>query len=666
METSVVNIQTLIGGLQQYIVPLFQRPYSWEKKHWDRLWDDLLEIATRDDYPTHFIGSIVTLQNPTTPGRIPTYLLIDGQQRLTTLFILLILLRDLLHQQGTDDIAEDIHDLITNRRKKNDDYYKLMPTQWDRSAFQALINQESFDDSQIIACYRFFKKQIIREINTLDLSKLKTVIDNQLQMVVINLDQNENAYLVFESLNNTAMDLSQADLIRNHLIMLIDADETTKKAIYDKYWVPMQEALDDDLTDFFRHFLMKWGGNVNKREVYHVLKTRLSLSNSNVVAGLQELGKFARYYKRFISPERESDRQVQDYLSRLKQLKQTTCYPFLLNCYAAYEDGKLTRAEFLQVLDILENFLIRHLVCERKTNELKSLFASVYNDIEKARAVEGAPSFIKALKDSLQKRNKYPNDAQFREALINSDFYGKKQERNDLTKVILERLEIRMNLKERSSFENLTIEHVMPRSLTDWWRTHLGDEADAIHDEYIHRLGNLTLTGYNSELSNRPFPEKKHIFTTSKISLNGYFGNITAWNAKEILIRTQDLTEQILNIWSYFGDLQSNTIDSKGDFTRKKPYHITFLGRRYSTNNWKDVMEQTFNLVAEVDPDGFRQFARGCAYIKDRHHHFISPRQLSNGYYIETNYSANEIYKRCEQAVRAIDLSGEDWVVDTD
>jgi uncharacterized protein with ParB-like and HNH nuclease domain len=260
METSVVNLQTLIGGLQQYIVPLFQRPYSWEIRDWDTLWKDLLEIVTSEDYPTHFIGSIVTLQNPTTPGRIPTYLLIDGQQRLTTFFILLALLRDLLMQQERHDIAEDIHDLITNRRKKPDDFYKLLPTQWDRSAFQALINHEPFDDdSQIIACYRFYKKQIIREGNALDLGKLKTVIDNQLQMVVINLDQNENAYLVFESLNAKGRELSQADLIRNHLIMLIEENEPTKKAIYDRYWVPMQEDLGDDLTEFFRHYLMKWG-----------------------------------------------------------------------------------------------------------------------------------------------------------------------------------------------------------------------------------------------------------------------------------------------------------------------------------------------------------------------------------------------------------------------
>ena len=662
MKTDVVNIQTLIEGLQQYIVPLFQRSYSWEQKQWDRLWDDLKEIADSEDYPTHFIGSIVTLQNPSTPGRIPTHLLIDGQQRLTTLFILLILLRDLLYQQGTDELAEDIQDLITNRRRKNDEYYKLMPTQWDRSAFQSLINREPFDDNgQIIKCYKFFKKQIIREANTLNLHKLKTVIDNQLQMVVITLDQNENAYLVFESLNNTAMDLSQADLIRNYLIMLIDEDETTKKIIYDKYWVPMQEALGNDLTDFFRHFLMKWGGNVNKREVYHILRTKLNLSSSNVITGLQELGKFAKYYKRFISPETEIDRQVQGYLSRLKRLKQTTCYPFLLNCYGDYEDGKLSRVEFIEILAIIENFLIRHQVCERKTNELKSLFASLYNDIG------NSTNFVKSLKDSLQKRNKYPNDAQFRDALINSEFYGTKQERNDLTKIIFERLEIQMSLKEKLSFENLTIEHIMPRSLTDWWRTHLGDEAESIHHEYIHRLGNLTLTGYNSELSNKPFYEKKEIFTSSKISLNGYFSNTNTWNAKEILLRTQYLADQILKIWFFFGDLQSNTIDFQGDFTGKKPYHITFLGKRYPTNTWKDVMEQTFNVIAEFDPDGFRHFAKSSSYIKpDRNHHFISPRQLFNGYYIETNHSANQVYKKCEQALRAIDLNSEDWSVDTD
>jgi uncharacterized protein with ParB-like and HNH nuclease domain len=254
MQASETKLQQIIEGTKQYVVPLFQRPYSWKKSEWQILWDDLVELCESENPRTHFMGSIVTMPTNAIPEGVSKYLLIDGQQRLTTIFILLCALRD--HAEQTDDkrLAAKIDDtILVNSHEDGLDYYKLQPTQMDREVFHKLIrNEEQSEKGGILECYEFFSKKI-RQLNV-ELSKVQKVICSNLSVVSVVLSTNDDPYLVFESLNAKGRALTQADLIRNYFFMRIHLDK--QEEIYKKYWQPMQDLLSDGLTEFIRHYLI--------------------------------------------------------------------------------------------------------------------------------------------------------------------------------------------------------------------------------------------------------------------------------------------------------------------------------------------------------------------------------------------------------------------------
>lgn len=257
MKASETKLQPIIEGTKQYVVPLFQRPYSWTKKEWEILWNDIVELCTVDNPRTHFVGSIVTMPTISVPEGVTKYLLIDGQQRLTTIFILLALLRDKAKHDGEDKLSEEINNtLLVNPYKRDTDFYKIQPTQIDMASFQKLILSETISSKdQIVEAYQFFERKF-RQAN-LNITTIKKIITNNLSVVSIVLDLEDNPHLVFESLNAKGRPLTQADLIRNYFFMKIHINK--QEVIYSKYWKPMQDALGENLTEFIRHYLMKGG-----------------------------------------------------------------------------------------------------------------------------------------------------------------------------------------------------------------------------------------------------------------------------------------------------------------------------------------------------------------------------------------------------------------------
>ena len=332
MKASETKFQSIIEGTQQYIAPLFQRAYSWGKKEWEVLWDDLIFLCENEEPKSHFIGSIVTIPTISVPEGVAKYLLIDGQQRLTTIFILLTLLRDTAKANGNEELAAEIHQtMLVNYFKKGIDHYKLLPTQVDRSAFQSLldVSRENIP-SQILECYLFFNRKLKRgSVNLLTLNK---AITSRLSVVSIVLDRDDNPHLVFESLNAKGRVLTQADLIRNYFFMRIHVDK--QEEVYSLYWHPMQEELDEDLTEFIRHFLMRNGVFVNKGDVYFTLKDRVS--DRDALDALKEIAFFAKHYQKLLNPSLEKNQELHKALTRLNRLEVTTTYPFLLNCYDDY------------------------------------------------------------------------------------------------------------------------------------------------------------------------------------------------------------------------------------------------------------------------------------------------------------------------------------------
>jgi uncharacterized protein with ParB-like and HNH nuclease domain len=542
MHAGETKIQAIIDGQRQYVIPLFQRPYSWKSAQWTTLWQDLVELCEEENPRNHFIGSIVTMPSKSVPEGVTKYILIDGQQRLTTLLVLLVVIRDKARKQP-GNLAEKIDDLLLkNRHQEGTDVYKLLSTQGDRPAFCALIDaKEPVQGAPLTICYEFFDRKL-RLNPEVGLERLYNVIRNNLVLVSIVLDKDDNPYLIFESLNAKGEPLTQADLIRNFFFMRIDVKLQEK--IYAEHWKPMQDRLGESLTEYIRHFLMRDGKIVRQNDIYHTLKDSVEdRSHGEVIAYLQEVATFSRYYAKLLRPKEERSGKIAERMNRLNRYEATTIYPFLLNVYDDYERKQLSEADFVAILDMMESFLIRRFICGVATSGLTKIFPILHTQAQRSS------SLVEGVRHVLRDKS-FPRDQQFKEMFVTFKIYG--GDRSPKAKLILERLELSFEHKEPADPEALTIEHVLPRTPTDWWRQHLGEDWEAIHDEWLDTIGNLTLTGYNSEMSNSDFPTKKAQLQKSHIELNKYFATVATWDEQAIARRGEILAEQALKIWPDF------------------------------------------------------------------------------------------------------------------
>ncbi len=419
MRADEIKIQALVEGVKQFILPLFQRKYVWDKREWETLWIDILNLLDEENnIHSHFIGSIVTMPMNSVPHGVAKHILIDGQQRLTTIFILFTLLRDKakdlsLENNLSDQINETI---LINKYSSSFDYYKLLPTEkdFDREAYVKLTRKEAYiKDNQITKAYEFFKKKI--ELGSINIRNIFEVITQKISLVSISLHEYDNPYLVFESLNSKGSKLLPSDLIRNYFFMKINTTEQTE--IYRTYWSPMEEKFDSEKhTEFIRHFLMKEGIFIKENDVYFSLKE--IVDKLNPVDYLKELLKYSDYYEKLLNPSKEENKTIRKYLERINILEVTTSYPFLLNCYNDYKNNKITNTEFIDVLKILENYLIRRYICNMQTNLLNKVFPVLYKQI-----IELNNNFVESLKKVLQTKG-YPKDIEFERGCREIKLYG--------------------------------------------------------------------------------------------------------------------------------------------------------------------------------------------------------------------------------------------------
>lgn len=369
-------------------------------------------------------------------------------------------------------------------------------------------------------------------------------------MVSIRLDSDDNPYLVFESLNTKGKDLTQADLIRNYFFMRIDVKK--QEEIHKNYWLPMQETLQDDLTEFIRHFLMKNGTAISEKDIYYTLKDKelKDQESTDIIDYLEKLQKYSLFYKKIKYPHSESEKEseIQQRLIRLNRIEVTPAYPLILNFYNDYHEKKISKNDFVNLLKIIENYCIRRFICSYSTRHIDKVFLPIC----------AKPPSIEALKSTLQSKD-YPKDKEFCSSFYKMKLY-KKNNKNEKIKLILETIEQSYGHKETISFNDLTVEHVMPQTLSEEWQEHLGEDGREIHEQYCHTIGNLTLTAYNPELSNNDFSKKKKTFKDSHLEMNKYFTNIDKWGKGEIEARAEELSKKAIEIWGYFGD--QNSIES--------------------------------------------------------------------------------------------------------
>ncbi|MDO8262063.1 MAG: DUF262 domain-containing protein [Gallionella sp.] len=658
MNANETKLQPFIEGTKQYLVPLYQRPYTWDDTNWKRLWSDLKDLYQSTDTRPHFFGSIVTMPSTSVPEGITKFLLIDGQQRLTTVAILLAIIRDLAQSSIANELhilaAEIDQTLLVNKFKSHHDYYKLQPTKTDREAFHNLINKTGnlSPDSSITKAYKFFERAIKRDL--IDIEKLSIILIKRLSIVSIVLDGEDNPNVVFEGLNWKGTPLTQADLLRNYFVMMIHVDK--QDVIYEELWEPIEISLRDVLTEFIRHYLMKDGKDVKKNEVYLSLKE--DINPTNAIERLRDLNKFAKYYERLIYPDRETNSVISNAVIRFQRLDISFCYPFLLNCYEEFQRGRIRDVDFVSALKIVENFILRRFVCNVPTYGLHKVFAALFNQIDKSNLIDSLEMQLQA--------HDYPTNREFLESLKIFKLYGA-GERAQKTKLILESIEESYKHKEPVNYSALSVEHVMPQTLTDDWRKELGgvEDAEVVYDLYLHTIGNLTLTGYNSELSNAAYKIKKEKLLQSHIELNSYFAKIDQWGKNEILQRTAILSEQALAIWPYFGKKELEG-KFKSSVAGTKPIKLSLLGQEFPVQTWRDVLEKTISVIAELDPEKFEALLlQHPRFVGRNKSAFKTARELNSGVFIEVHLSADSIRDFCLQTVEFVGLTRMEWHVET-
>lgn len=565
LQAGETTLNKLLNTSRQFIVPIFQRNYSWQKSQYEQLWFDILRASKFKEKQNHFIGSIVYIDMGTPAGRPQQLLLIDGQQRLTTISILLCAIKDYVQKFNLEtkliNLAKIKNQFLYNSDEIDEDRYKLLLNVQDKETYIKLIDNTIFTVNKpatnIIKCYEFFYERIedfIKQYGQID--EIYAGIF-KLSLVSISLDKDsDNPQMIFESMNSTGKDLSQTDLLRNYLLMDLTPEKQTR--LYKTYWKPMEELFGEDIYKndvnkfdyFIRDFLTLKSdtGHICKiNNVYENFKRYYLDNNCEKFAVLKDLFTYAKYYA-CIDLLQENDDELKLYWQEFKKLDSHVVYPFLLKLYDDYSCQILIKEDFKKILQVVISYLWRRAICEIPTNSLSKTFATLYQAVDKDDYVN---SIIKAFvfKSSYKR---FSSDYEVREKLQTKDIYHFR-----LRKYLLEALE---NYYHKEPIDlntaNYTIEHIMPQNIEHnlSWQQMLGENWQEVHSLYLHTLGNLTITGYNAEMSNKSFGEKvngESGFKHSHLKLNESIVQCDVWNKKAIQRRTNILTDIILKIWKY-------------------------------------------------------------------------------------------------------------------
>ncbi len=549
----------LLGFLKrspQFEIPIYQRTYSWTERECRQLWDDIIRTGSDDAISVHFVGSIVYIEKSLfhVTGHSPL-LVIDGQQRLTTVTLILeALARQLGDNEPVDGFsARKLRNYyLLNPEEDGERRFKLLLTQTDKTSLLALVQQvvpSTNRSLRVTENFSFFEK-CVKNLGT-DISALCNGLA-KLVIVDIALTRGEdNPQLIFESMNSTGRELSQADLIRNYILMGLEPDHQTQ--LYELHWRPMevdfgQEAYGSYFDSFMRHYLtLKTGEIPNIRAVYEAFKYHARIPDMDIV-GVNELvadiHKFAGYYCA-MALGKETDKNLAEAFSDLRELKVDVAYPLLLELYDDFTNEILDGVEFEAVVRLLEAYVFRRAVCAIPTNSLNKTFATFGRALRKETYLES----VKAHLLTLPSYRRFPSDEEFKREFVERDLYNFPRR-----SYWLRRLE-NHGRKERVPVGEFTIEHILPQNenLSQKWLDDLGPEWQRIQKSWLHTLGNLTLTGYNSEYGDRSFLEKRNMtggFRESPLKLNEGLRNLDKWDEEAIKNRAKNLAALATDVWA--------------------------------------------------------------------------------------------------------------------
>lgn len=557
MKASETKLLAFLKKSPQFVIPIYQRTYSWTKRECTQLWNDVLRAGRNPDISAHFIGSIVYIQKDLYQVSSQSPLLvIDGQQRLTTISLLLeALARELGDEEPVDGFSTKKirHYYLLNSLEDGERQFKLLLTQTDKQSLLAIVQQKPQPHEYSIRIkenFEFFQKQIKalkKDLTALCLGLAKLMIVD----IALSRDQ-DNPQLIFESMNSTGRELSQADLIRNFVLMGLEPAH--QKQLYEDHWRPMevefgQEAYGKYFDYFIRHYLtVKTGQIPNIRAVYDAFKEYAKTKNvadTGVDTLVSDIHAFASYYCA-MALGAETDPKLKDAFRDLQELKVEVAYPFLLEVYHDYKSGIVSGDDLLAIVRLAEAYVFRRAICGIPTNSLNKTFANAAKNIRKDHYLQS----IQAHFLMLPSYRRFPNDNEFIREIKTRDLYNFRSR-----SYWLRRME-NLHRKVPIDMGNYTIEHIMPQNenLSQAWKNELGPDWKRVHDRWLHTLGNLTLTGYNSEYSDHPFKTKRDMenvgFRYSPLHLNAKLGTVDTWDERAILARADKLASLAVDVWT--------------------------------------------------------------------------------------------------------------------
>lgn len=684
MQANSVNfLRDILNNGRYFYIPVYQRNYSWQDEQCKQLVKDIMMIYN-GEYSDHFIGTVVWKADD---GNSDNLSVIDGQQRLTTMFLFILAMKNNCENEA---LIDELDRIVSNKFTQQT---RLTPIKSDNEVFTEIVNSRASNvvrkSNRIFANYNFFNKYIAD--NNLDIVKLWNSI-GKLSAIKMELHRTDNPQVIFESINSTGMSLSIADLIRNFLLMNESYDVQTR--LFENYWYQFENKLGTDkLVAFFEHYLNIHitEKSVNRSNMYVYFKKYFMENNFTAESVLVHLSPYIDAYAFLCNDESTSlfgindNAKLEKYRDELIELENTTAFMFLMPTILDFNNGVLNEEELQYSFELIVSYLFRRSLVGLNTNALAGTFRRLYRQTMDNKDKYGWKDALDyALVTSKNNTTVYfPSDEIFFDCLHSRNLYGKFR----YTYHLLLSLENDGN-KTKFDIESFSIEHVMPQTISKYWQDVLGNNWKELHEENVNDLGNLTLTSYNSELSNSDFNSKKEIMLEERhIKLNDYFHDVNEWNDIEIQKRGKELAHKALKIWKYptinkeISDMvqvdRYNTIslyDLLVDYFSIKPAQIIIDSQVYKGNTIRDAYENVLRHCMQIDLDVFdsnfvdsndyTRISKGTTYYlisKDKRRVIMS-REV-NGYYYDTNRNGKNLFGMASDILNKYQINPEEVII---
>ena len=647
------------GSDKRFVIPVYQRNYDWKTENCKQLYDDLIKVV-KTGRKSHFFGSVVSVYNP--DGQFNEHLVIDGQQRLTTVSILLLAMYNLIEAKliipAKASLSERIYEeYLVDKWQEDETRIKLKPVKNDQAAFGKLFDlpSEHIQSSNLTVNYNYFYDRIQKEEVTVD--QLFDAIC-RLEIISITLNNDDNPQLIFESLNSTGLALSEGDKIRNFILMGLPTK--TQNGYYEKYWNRIEVCTDYDVSSFIRDYLsVKHQSTPSMNKVYFTFKNYVDDNGIQTEDLLKEMLRYARYYQTLLHGK-TADKALNACIDRLNRLETTVTRPFFMEVLRMQEEGHLDLIQVREIFLMAENYLFRRSICDLPTNVLNKIFLLLHREIIRYDGTDA--DYVAKLGYALlskKDRSRLPDDTEFVEAFSTRAVYSM----NGKNKIyILERFENSGTAEDKDVYAHCddgtySIEHIMPQHLTPQWTKVLGEDYEQIHEIWIHRIANLTLTAYNSKYSNSSFDEKKNMkngFADSGIRMNTYIAAKDKWTLAELEERNSYLMAKALEIWPLpqtdfkpsEKQLDSCTLEDDVNLNGRKIAKYAYKNTEQPVGSWIDMFERVLKMLHAEEKSVLTKLAYEtnqsvdlAAYVSNRQTDLRGALEIDTGIFVERNTS---------------------------